>query len=149
MDSTICRVKGAKDKPSIGKGIVNSRMYVMDENQEPVPVGVAGELYIGGKGVGRGYLNREELTKERFIERKGERIYRTGDRVRWQRGGELEYLGRTDNQVKVRGYRIELGEIESVLKENEKVKEAVVMVKGEEGRGETTGSVPGRRRGEA
>ena len=111
------------------------RLYVLDEGGEMVPEGVKGELYIGGKGVGRGYLNRAELTEERYQEIRYEKegkVYRTGDLVRWM-GGELEYIGRRDNQVKVRGYRIELGEVEEVLKKMEGVKEAVVIVKEEKG----------------
>ena len=106
----------------------------------PVPIGVAGELLIGGDGVARGYLNREELTKEKFIANpfaclkdvkrgKNLRLYRSGDLVRWMEDGNIEYLGRIDHQVKLRGFRIELGEIESVLRKVDWVKDCVVIAR--------------------
>lgn len=117
----------------IGKPIANTRVYALDGNGESVPVGVAGELCIAGAGVARGYLNRSALTAEKFIpdpfsSEPGERLYRTGDRVRWRRDGALEFLGRTDHQAKVRGFRIETGEIESTLLTHPKVREAAVVV---------------------
>ena len=121
----------------IGVPLPDLYVYVLDENLEPQPVGIAGEMYIGGGGLARGYLNQEGMTKERFIEnphRKGERLYRSGDIGRWVVEGELEYLGRADDQVKVRGYRIELGEIENVLGRHEWVEESVVVVREREGR---------------
>ena len=125
----------------IGRPVANTQVYVVEESGMLAPVGAAGELYIGGAGLARGYLNRPELTAERFVphpfsQRAGERLYRTGDRVRWTRAGELEFLGRIDEQVKLRGYRIELGEIESVLLRHEAVKQSVIVVrkKGEQER---------------
>jgi amino acid adenylation domain-containing protein len=117
----------------VGRPIPQMQVYVLDGNARPVPVGVAGELYIGGEGLARGYWRRAELTAERFVPdgvsgQWGERLYRTGDLVRWRREGELEYLGRLDQQVKVRGYRIELGEIEAALGELNELAAAVVAV---------------------
>jgi acyl carrier protein len=116
----------------IGRPLVNTRAYVLDPQHRPVPAGEPGELFLGGEGVARGYWERPELTAERFIpERLANRgrMYRTGDIARFLPDGNLEFLGRTDHQVKLRGYRIELGEIEVVLEQNSAVQQAVVVVR--------------------
>lgn len=120
----------------IGKPIANTTHYILDANGQPSPVGIAGELYIGGAGVARGYLNRPDLTAQRFLPdpfsgAPGTRMYRTGDEARYRADGVIEYLGRLDQQVKLRGFRIELGEIEAVLSHHPNVREAVVVVRGE------------------
>ncbi len=122
------------ENPSIGRPIDNVNVYVLDRRLQPVPVGVPGELHVGGAGVARGYLNRPELTAERFIPhpfdpRPGARLYKTGDLVRWLPDGRLDFLGRIDHQVKLRGYRIELGEIEAALRRHPGVREGVVVAR--------------------
>ena len=120
---------------TIGKPLANTTCYVLDKHNAICPIGVQGELHIGGVGVSRGYVNNETLTNERFIVNpfvKGEKLYKTGDLVKWLPNGELEYLGRIDHQVKIRGYRIELGEIEQQLLNHPEVIQSVVLVKGEE-----------------
>jgi hypothetical protein len=118
----------------IGRPIANTQIYIVDQQLNPVPIGVTGELLIGGDGVVRGYLNRSELTRERFIPdpfspAPRRRLYRTGDLARYQPDGNIEFLGRADHQVKVRGYRIELGEIEAILSDHPAVREAVVIAR--------------------
>jgi natural product biosynthesis luciferase-like monooxygenase protein len=116
----------------IGKPIANTDIYILDENRQPLPIGVPGDLYIGGQGVVRGYLNRPELTEERFVPspfKQGERIYWTGDLAKYRDDGVIEFLGRVDHQVKIRGYRIELGEIENKLSSHASVLECVLLLR--------------------
>jgi amino acid adenylation domain-containing protein len=134
VDVTWWACRSADDLRSvpIGKPVANTQIYILDHYFNPAPVGVPGELYIGGVQVGRGYFNKPELTQERFIadpfgSREKGKLYKTGDEVKWLVNGDIEYLGRLDNQVKIRGLRIELGEIEKVISEFEAVKEAVVL----------------------
>jgi len=120
--------------PTIGRPIANTQIYILDAQRNPVPIGVTGEIYIGGEGVARGYLNQPELTAEKFIYHSFEgeparRLYRTGDLARYLADGNIEFLGRSDNQVKLRGYRIELGEIEAVLGQHPMVQSSVVVVR--------------------
>jgi pristinamycin I synthase 3 and 4 len=138
-ETTICTamhrcVAEENGKPPIGRPIANTRIYILDSNREPVPVGVVGEMYVGGVGVARGYLKRPELTAERFVAdpfvgESGARMYQTGDLGRWLADGTIEFVGRNDNQVKIRGFRIELGEIEARLAEHPEVHEAVVLAR--------------------
>ncbi|MEI5908945.1 amino acid adenylation domain-containing protein, partial [Bacillus spongiae] len=125
------RVKDMGTVP-IGRPLNNTEAYILDPSHQPVPIGVTGELYIGGEGLARGYLNRPDLTEERFIShpfKEGERLYRTGDLVKYLPDGNIDFLGREDHQVKIRGFRIELGEIEGALCEFPSVNEAIVLVR--------------------
>src|SRR6185295_4475403 len=122
------------ERPPLGRPIANTQVYVLDEYYHPVPVGVTGELFIGGAGVARGYLDQPEQTGEKFIpdsfsEKPGARLYRTGDLARYLADGNIEFLGRRDHQVKMRGFRIELGEVETTLLNHPLVREAVVLVR--------------------
>jgi amino acid adenylation domain-containing protein len=123
--------------PPIGRAIDNVRAYVLDADRQLAPIGVAGELYLGGASLARGYLHRDDLTQDRFVadpfsREAGARLYRTGDRVRYLADGNIEFLGRADDQVKIRGYRIELGEVESTLARHPAVKQVVAMVREDE-----------------
>ncbi|MTD22544.1 amino acid adenylation domain-containing protein, partial [Pseudomonas sp. CCM 7891] len=118
----------------IGKPVANTQFYLLDEHGQPVPLGVAGEIYIGGAGVARGYLNRDDLTAERFLKDPfntalNARMYRTGDLGRYLPDGNIEYLGRNDDQVKIRGFRIELGEIEAKLAQHQDINETAVLAR--------------------
>ncbi|MBW4636379.1 MAG: AMP-binding protein [Iphinoe sp. HA4291-MV1] len=120
--------------PPIGQAIANTQVYVLDEQMQPVPIGVSGELYIGGEGVARGYVNRPDLTVEKFIpnpfsNEPGSRLYKTGDNARYLSDGNIEFLGRIDHQVKIRGFRIELGEIEAAIALHPAVLQTVVVAR--------------------
>ncbi|WP_442936453.1 non-ribosomal peptide synthase/polyketide synthase [Nostoc sp.] len=136
--ATIAKCTEDDEKISIGKAIANTQVYILDENLQLVPVGVPGELHIGGAGLARGYLNRPELTQEKFIPNpfnnskfkiQNSKLYKTGDLARYLPDGNIEYLGRIDNQIKIRGFRIELGEIEAILSQHPGVRENVVVAR--------------------
>ena len=125
---------GSGDDVTIGRPIGNAQIYILDSSLRPVPIGVQGELYIGGAGVARGYLNRPDLTADKFIpspfcDEPGRRLYKTGDLARYLPDGRIEFLGRSDYQVKIRGFRIELGELEAVLREHPAVRDVVVLAR--------------------
>lgn len=136
--ATMAHLQPETDRVTIGRPMANTQVYVLDKCLQPTPLGVAGEVYIAGAGLARGYLGRPDLTAERFIPNpfsmSGERMYKTGDLARWLPDGRLEFLGRLDDQVKIRGFRIELGELESVIAEYAGIREALVVA-----RRETTG----------
>ncbi|MEW5930904.1 MAG: amino acid adenylation domain-containing protein, partial [Gemmatimonadota bacterium] len=132
VDAALGQARG--ERPTIGRPVANARLYVLDPAGRPTPYGVPGELFVGGEGVARGYLGQPALTAEKFVpdsfgSEAGGRLYRTGDRVRWLANGELEYLGRMDQQLKLRGFRIEPGEIEAALLESGLVREAAVVAR--------------------
>jgi amino acid adenylation domain-containing protein len=134
VDATISRTRTSGEKPNIGRPVANTQVYLLDRQGTLVPQGAVGELHIGGVGVGRGYLERADLTAARFIpnpfrEAVGERLYRTGDLARYGANGCLEFLGRVDQQVKVRGFRIELGEVEAELNRHPAIRDTVVSVR--------------------
>ncbi|MEM9922045.1 MAG: non-ribosomal peptide synthetase, partial [Bacteroidota bacterium] len=127
-----CNFDQIPDSIPIGKPIDNIRLYVLDLYGQPVPIGTPGELHIAGVGLARGYINREELTRQKFIDsplERENRLYKTGDLAMWQPDGNIAFLGRIDNQVKIRGFRIELGDIENQLLTHEKISEASVLTK--------------------
>lgn len=130
--TTVAEIKYVSEKPHIGRPIINTKIYILDKNLQPVPIGITGELYIDGDGLARGYLKHPELTAQKFIpnpfnQQKGARLYKTGDLARYRPDGNIEFLGRIDNQVKIRGFRIELSEIETVLSQHQNVQKAVVI----------------------
>ncbi|MDB9515934.1 amino acid adenylation domain-containing protein [Roseofilum reptotaenium CS-1145] len=134
VDTTVASCYQNSVKPVIGHPIANTQIYILDHHLQPVPIGVSGELHIGGAGLARGYLNRPELTEQKFIpnpfsNEPGSRLYKTGDLARYLPDGNIEYIGRIDNQVKIRGFRIELGEIEAVLTQHPNISQAVVIVR--------------------
>lgn len=133
VDSTCCNIKKAGNIPTIGEPLDNVEIYVLDENLLPVPIGVPGELYIGGAGVARGYLNQQSLTEKHFLLNPfsiipEDRLYKTGDWARYLENGGLEFIGRQDEQVKIRGFRIELKEIEMVLARHPQIKQQIVKI---------------------
>ncbi len=135
--ATYAKLTAGDSANRIGKALNNYTLYVLDKNLCPVPLGVLGELYVGGMGLARGYLNRPDLTVERFIvnpfsDNPSERLYKTGDIVRWRTVGELEYVGRSDFQVQIRGFRVELGEIEEMLNQHPAIKQAAVTTVGDD-----------------
>jgi amino acid adenylation domain-containing protein len=153
--ATVERCIHGNTKPSIGRPISNTSIYILNHKHNLSPVGVPGEIYIGGVGVARGYLNQADLTAERYVPdnfsgEAGARLYKTGDLGRYKANGEIEFLGRIDGQIKLRGFRIELGEIEKALREEEKIADAAVIVRGDTAEGErlvayvvgTNGSMP-------
>jgi amino acid adenylation domain-containing protein len=136
-----CALRTAQGRETIGRPLANKEIYILDEQMEPVPVGVVGQLYIGGDGLARGYLQRPELTEQRFIQSQWGRLYKTGDLARYRVEGNIEFIGRADHQVKIRGFRIELGEVETQLRQHPQVREAVVIALEEGGEKRLVGYV--------
>ena len=134
--STSCRLAGEQYEPMpIGKPIPNSTAYILNDSLQILPIGVIGEICVGGAGVARGYINNEAKTRERFVDdpfNPGQKLYRTGDLGRWLEDGTIEFHGRNDNQIKLRGYRIELGEIEHAVVEHARIDECAVVVSGKD-----------------
>jgi amino acid adenylation domain-containing protein len=134
VNAAVCRVKSSPCRPTVGHPLANVQVYILDESLRPVPVGVPGEIYVGGEGVARGYLRRPGLTAEKFVPNPfggaaGSRLYKTSDLARHLNDGQIEFLGRVDDQVKIRGFRIELGEVEAALGECPLIREAVVVLR--------------------
>lgn len=132
--SMVEQVTDAQDSVTIGRPIANTQVYLLDQLMQPVPIGVSGEMYIGGDGLAYGYLSRPDLTAERFVPdpfhpHMGQRLYRTGDLGRFRADGRIEYIGRIDHQVKLRGFRIELGEIEACLQEHSSIRQCIALVR--------------------
>src|SRR6185369_3389370 len=136
VDAAIGHIRTAGEPPNIGRPINNTRIYLLDDRQQPAPLGVRGEICVAGECLARGYLNGPESTAEKFIPEPfsgaaGARMYRTGDVGRYLEDGRLQFVGRADHQVKVRGVRIELGEIETALRQHHGVRDSVVQAHGE------------------
>ena len=132
--SAICAVESGERSVPIGRPIANTKIYLLDSHLQPVPIGVRGELYISGDGLAQEYLNRPELMAEQFVanpysDKPGSRLYKTGDVARYLVDGNIEFLARIDNQVKIRGHRIELGEIETILNRHPAIKESVIVAR--------------------